>query len=67
LTLQGLEGDKALAFEFTRTVNPWGTILTGAGDEEVVITSEIDLAEVHRAREKFSAFNDRVEWLSFMQ
>ncbi len=45
-------------------VNPWGVILTSGGDEDVILKSEIDLTEVNRTRERFSAFNDRVAWLS---
>jgi predicted amidohydrolase len=45
-------------------VNPWGVILASGGDEDVILKSEIDLAEVQSARERFSAYNDRVSWLS---
>ncbi|MCP4692483.1 MAG: carbon-nitrogen family hydrolase [Desulfobacterales bacterium] len=45
-------------------VNPWGVILASGGDEEVIIRSEIDPTEVDSARERFSAYNDRVSWLS---
>jgi predicted amidohydrolase len=45
-------------------VNPWGVILASGGDEDVILKSEIDLAEVKSARESFSAYNDRVSWLS---
>lgn len=44
-------------------VNPWGVILASGGDEEVIITSEIELEDVAATRAKFSAYNDRVEWL----
>lgn len=43
--------------------DPWGTILAGAGDKEVIIKSEIDLAELVTAREQFPALFDRKEWL----
>ena len=45
-------------------VNPWGVILASGGDEDVIIKSDIDLADVQNARDKFSAYNDRVSWLS---
>ena len=44
-------------------VNPWGVILASGGDEEVIITSEIELEDVAAIRAKFSAYNDRVDWL----
>ncbi len=43
---------------------PWGTVLAGAGDKEVIIKSEIDLAELTAARQQFPALADRKEWLS---
>ncbi|MEN8243703.1 MAG: carbon-nitrogen family hydrolase [Thermodesulfobacteriota bacterium] len=45
-------------------VNPWGVILASGGDEDVILKSEIDLSEVNSTRERFSAYNDRVSWLS---
>lgn len=44
-------------------VSPWGVILASGGDEDVILKTEIDLAEVHTTRERFSAYNDRVSWL----
>jgi predicted amidohydrolase len=43
--------------------DPWGTILAGAGDKEVIIKSEIDLADLEAARQQFPALADRKEWL----
>ena len=43
--------------------DPWGTILAGAGDTEVIIKSEIDLSELEAARQQFPALADRKEWL----
>ena len=43
--------------------DPWGTIIAGAGDKEVIIKSEIDLAELEAARQQFPALADRKEWL----
>jgi predicted amidohydrolase len=43
--------------------DPWGTILAGAGDKEVIIKSEIDLADLEAARQQFPALADRKDWL----
>ncbi len=43
--------------------DPWGTILAGAGDKEVIIKSEIDLADLETARQQFPALADRKHWL----
>jgi predicted amidohydrolase len=43
--------------------DPWGTILAGAGDREVIVKSEIDLAEMETARINFPALADRKDWL----
>ncbi len=43
--------------------DPWGTILAGAGDQEVIIKSEIDLADLATARQQFPALADRKDWL----
>jgi predicted amidohydrolase len=43
--------------------DPWGTILAGSGDKEVIIKSEIDLGELHAARQQFPALADRKDWL----
>ncbi|MGD8563116.1 MAG: carbon-nitrogen family hydrolase [Desulfarculaceae bacterium] len=45
-------------------VNPWGTILTSGGDEEVVLQAEVNLEEIKKARDKFPAFADRTAWLN---
>ena len=45
-------------------INPWGVILASGGDEDVILKSEIDLTEVDSARERLSAYHDRVSWLS---
>lgn len=44
-------------------VDPWGTILAGAGDKEAVIKSEINLADLQAARQQFPALADRKDWL----
>lgn len=41
-------------------VDPWGVIIAGAGDEEVIITAEIEASEVKRVREIFPPVKDRV-------
>jgi predicted amidohydrolase len=43
--------------------DPWGTILAGAGDKEAIIKSEINLADLHTARQQFPALADRKDWL----
>jgi predicted amidohydrolase len=43
--------------------DPWGTILAGAGDKEVIIKSEIDLGDLEAARQQFPALADRKDWL----
>lgn len=43
--------------------DPWGTILSSAGDNEIIIKSEIDLVEIQTARQQFPAWADRKEWL----
>jgi len=45
-------------------VNPWGAIMAGGGDEEVIVKAEIDVAEVYATRKKFPALADRVAWLN---
>jgi predicted amidohydrolase len=44
-------------------VDPWGTILAGAGDLEGIVRAEIDRDAVRVAREQFPALADRREWL----
>lgn len=44
-------------------VNPWGVILASGGDEEVILRTEIDLHDMIRARERFPALADRLDWL----
>jgi predicted amidohydrolase len=43
--------------------DPWATILASAGDKEVIIKSEIDLADLEAARQQFPALADRKDWL----
>ncbi len=45
-------------------VDPWGIVLASGGDEELVITSKIDMEEINRARTRFPALADRVDWLN---
>ncbi len=44
-------------------IDPWGTILAGAGDKEAIIKSEINLADMQTARQQFPALADRKDWL----
>lgn len=41
-------------------VDPWGVVIAGAGDEEAIITAEIDVGKVKKVRELFPPVNDRV-------
>jgi omega-amidase len=41
-------------------VDPWGEILVEGGEEEELLTVEIDLAEVARIRRKIPVFEDRM-------
>lgn len=41
-------------------VDPWGEILVEGGEEETLLTVEIDLAEVARIRRKIPVFEDRM-------
>ena len=44
-------------------IDPWGTILAGAGDKEANIQSKIDPADLEAARQQFPALADRKDWL----
>ncbi|MHB1405578.1 MAG: carbon-nitrogen family hydrolase [Desulfitobacteriaceae bacterium] len=41
-------------------VDPWGVMIAGAGDEETILTADIDVAKVQRVREIFPPVKDRV-------
>ncbi|MCX8118033.1 MAG: carbon-nitrogen family hydrolase [Desulfobacterota bacterium] len=41
-------------------VDPWGTILASAGDEECLLRAEIDLKKVSSVRKEFPAVQDRI-------
>ena len=45
-------------------IDPWGTILAGAGDEEMIVTTEIDPGNVSRARDTFPGLAGRREFLN---
>jgi predicted amidohydrolase len=44
-------------------IDPWGTTLAGAGDEEMIVKTEIDPAKVHQARETFPGLAGRKDFL----
>lgn len=44
-------------------VNPWGVVIAGSGDDEILLRGEVDLKEVKEARMRFPALADRQEWL----
>jgi predicted amidohydrolase len=54
----GEDGDYSF-FGASALINPWGERLVEAGDTPALLTAEIDLADVGKAREKFPALNDR--------
>lgn len=41
-------------------VDPWGTILASGGDEECLVSAEIDLGKVSKVRSEFPAVRDRI-------
>ncbi len=45
-------------------VDPWGTILAGAGDEEMIVKTTIDLKKVTHAREMFPGLAGRKQFLN---
>jgi len=45
-------------------VDPWGTVMAGAGDKEVILKSELDMGEIHTVRKEFPVLKNRVEWLN---
>jgi predicted amidohydrolase len=45
-------------------VDPWGVIMASGGDQEMVLTAKIDLEEAAKARARFPALADRVDWLN---
>lgn len=44
--------------------DPWGVILAGSGDDEVILKAEIDIDMVKDARSRFPVLSDRLEWLN---
>jgi predicted amidohydrolase len=45
-------------------VDPWGTVLAGGGDREIILKTEMDPAGIHAAREDFPGLAGRVTWLN---
>lgn len=45
-------------------VDPWGTILAGAGDEEMIVQTRIDPEEVKNARDTFPGLAGRKDFLN---
>jgi predicted amidohydrolase len=41
-------------------VDPWGTIMASAGDEETILWADIDIQKVHQVRAEFPALDDIV-------
>ena len=44
-------------------IDPWGTILAGAGDEEMIVKTDIDPEKVPQARETFPGLAGRKDFL----
>lgn len=44
-------------------VDPWGTVVAGAGDEETIVRTEIDPQKVQQARDAFPALASRKDFL----
>lgn len=44
--------------------DPWGVILAGSGDDEVILKAEIDIDMVKDARSRFPVLSDCLEWLN---
>jgi len=45
-------------------VDPWGIPVASGGDQEVIISTDIELSDVHSAREAFPGLASRLEWLN---
>jgi predicted amidohydrolase len=45
-------------------IDPWGTVLAGAGDEEAMVTTSMDLAETRVARQTFPGLASRKPFLN---
>ncbi len=46
-------------FGHSMVVSPWGEVLLEAGEQEVILTTEIDLDEVTRARQRIPVWEDK--------
>jgi len=46
-------------FGHSMIIGPWGDVLAEGGEEETILTADLDLAEVDRVREKIPVFRDR--------
>jgi predicted amidohydrolase len=45
-------------------VDPWGVPMAAGGDKEVILNTEIDMADLRAAREEFPGLASRVDWLN---
>ncbi len=52
------ENKGARFFGHSMVVSPWGEVLLEAGEQEVILTTEIDLDEVRKARERIPVWED---------
>jgi len=44
--------------------DPWGICLAGSGDQEAIVSTKIDLANLHAARKSFPGLASRQAWLN---
>lgn len=54
----GQSGDTSF-FGHSMVIDPWGEIIVEGGEEETILTAQIDLGEVDRVRSKIPVFQDR--------
>lgn len=44
-------------------VDPWGTVIAGAGDDETILRTRVDIDRIHEARKRFPGLAGRKKWL----
>lgn len=47
-------------FGHTSVIDPWGELIAGSGDEECIVTAEIDLSKIYKVRKKITCLDNRV-------
>ncbi|WP_128894370.1 carbon-nitrogen family hydrolase [Longirhabdus pacifica] len=56
----GSDPQSDTAFGHSMVVDPWGEVVTEAGEEEAILQTTLDLSKVDEVRKKMSVFDDRV-------